>query len=184
MAQKINIAILQKGRLETGINKVIEYQKNLQLKCERFVKELAEQGIQVAWSNSGTAFIGDVIFWYDIKESNPLGVKCIMWGRNTHSVFGEGGEEISPILFLEYGSGLNAHGHPSKIKAEVPVGRGTFPGQKHANDPNGWYYQDENGEWHHSFGYSPRIKQPHAPMQKAFDEISLKQKEIARRIFC
>ena len=59
---------------------------------------------------------------------------------------------------IEFGSGLRAQ-NPKNIPG---VGTGTFPGQTHASDPNGWWYMDLEGNWNHSYGITPQM-----PMYKA-----------------
>lgn len=178
--KRIEISLFGKGRLDTGIKKVEAFRDELPRKCEQIVSELASKGIQVANIASMGNSLGEYVYFYKkIEAPTKVGCQALMIGQNTQRVFGEGvsHKEISPILMLEYGSGLLAQGHPSKIFAGVPVGRGTFPNQTHANDPNGWYYMDLTGKWHHSYGIAPT-----APMQKAYDEMQTHIKEVAEGI--
>lgn len=81
---------------------------------------------------------------------------------------------VSPMLMLEFGSGLKA-----KNPANIPgVGTGTFPGQTHAENPSGWWYMDLNGVWHHSSGVSAKM-----PMYFAGKEMRAKIVSIAREVF-
>ncbi len=81
---------------------------------------------------------------------------------------------VSPMLMLEFGSGLKAE-NPANIPG---VGTGTFPGQTHAENPGGWWYMDLDGVWHHSNGVSARM-----PMYFAGKEMREKIVSIARVVF-
>lgn len=81
---------------------------------------------------------------------------------------------VSPMLMLEFGSGLQAE-NPANIPG---VGTGTFPGQTHAENPGGWWYMDLDGVWHHSSGVSAKM-----PMYFAGKEIRAKITNIAREVF-
>lgn len=81
---------------------------------------------------------------------------------------------VSPMLMLEFGSGLQAE-NPANIPG---VGTGTFPGQTHAENPGGWWYMDLDGVWHHSNGVSARM-----PMYFAGKEMRVKIVSIAREVF-
>ena len=58
------------------------------------------------------------------------------------------------------------------------MGTGTFPGQTHAEDPEGWWYQTLDGVWHHSKGIAPTM-----PMAKAQAEIYDQIASVAREVF-
>ncbi len=81
---------------------------------------------------------------------------------------------VSPMLMLEFGSGMQAE-NPANIPG---VGTGTFPGQTHAENPGGWWYMDLDGVWHHSNGVSARM-----PMYFAGKEMRAKIVSIAREVF-
>lgn len=81
---------------------------------------------------------------------------------------------VSPMLMLEFGSGLRAE-NPANISG---VGTGTFPSQTHAKDPGGWWYMDLDGEWHHSKGVSAKM-----PMYFAGKEMREKLVRIAKEVF-
>lgn len=81
---------------------------------------------------------------------------------------------VSPMLMLEFGSGLKAE-NPANIPG---VGTGTFPGQTHAENPGGWWYMDLDGVWHHSNGVSARM-----PMYFAGKEMRAKIVSIVREVF-
>lgn len=68
-----------------------------------------------------------------------------------HGVIVAGGNAV----WLEFGTGVRYNGaagtspHPKGRELGMNIGE---YGKGHGADPNGWYYQDENGKWHHTYG--------------------------------
>ena len=157
-----------------------DYKKTLKEQCLQFCNELADLGIKTALvSTVGNELADYVVFSKELVSQNDSECTMIMFGRDIGHVFGDGidAAEISPILMLEYGSGSN--GVPFRIVDDLAVGQGTFPGQKHAFDPNGWWYKSKrDNAWHHSYGEHPQY-----PMQHAYDLMQTQVNSIARRIF-
>lgn len=194
----INISLLQKGRLKDGIKKIQNFENSLPQKCEQFVSELASEGIHIANMVSyGDGLGAFVMFQKKIQSPTKYGCKAIMYGQDLKTVtrdyysINEAKQvfakhvEISPILMLEYGSGVYADVSKSSIATSLPHGRGTFPnpsknkkGIQNAFNPNGWYYMDLDNVWHHSYGINPS-----APMHNAYLQMQLKQIEIAEKVF-
>jgi hypothetical protein len=56
-------------------------------------------------------------------------------------------------------------------------GIGTY-GKGHGADPNGWYYPDEAGEWHHTYGIPATMF-----MWRSAQTTRAKIPEMARRFF-
>ena len=178
MSTKIKIS-LSTSSIQSAINEIKRYKSDLQSKCELFVKELAQCGIQVAQTNVGS--FGKYITFTVNIEQNTYGCKAIMIATNTGIIKSEWktkdgvkSADISPLLMCEFGSGLKAE-NPKHIAG---VGTGTFPNQTHAEDPNGWWYMDLQGKWHHSFGITPKM-----PMYKASLEITSNIIKTARTVF-
>lgn len=165
MSKKIKIN-LSTSSIQSAIKEIKQYQFDLNKKCELFVKRLAECGIQVAQSRTGS--FGKYITFSSKAEGNANGCKAIMIATNTgiiHSewrtIDGVKSADVSPLLMCEFGSGLQAQ-NPMNIPG---VGTGTFPGQTHAEDPNGWWYMDLDGKWHHSKGITPKMPMYYAAMK-------------------
>ena len=178
MAKTITIKLNQSS-IQNAIKELKQYQNDLDRKCEIFCQRLAELGIQTAKENTGN-FGKYISFTYEVKDRTK-GCKAVMVATNTgiiHSEWqtkeGVKSADVSPILMCEFGSGLKAE-NPKGIPG---VGTGTFPGQTHAEDPNGWYWMDLDGEWHHSYGVTPKM-----PMYHASIEMILNIQKIAREVF-
>ena len=58
------------------------------------------------------------------------------------------------------------------------VGTGTFPGGTHGADPEGWWYMDLDGVWHHSYGMTPKM-----PMYHASLAIMSNVQRVAKEVF-
>lgn len=166
-----------------GINNLIkqleDYQQSLIQKCETFVKRLAEEGITVAQENTGN--FGKYIAFSVETEPDVYGCTAILLATDTGTIRSEWQTkdgiktaDVSPLLMAEFGSGLKAQ-NPFDVSG---VGTGTFPGGSHGSDPNGWWYMDLDGVWHHSYGMSPK-----QPMYKATMAMQEKIIEIAMEVF-
>lgn len=82
--------------------------------------------------------------------------------------------EVSPLLMAEFGSGQYAQ-NPNNI---VGVGQGTFPGQKHAFDEEGWYWVGLDDKLYHSYGIDPSM-----PMYEASQALFETAVRVAREVF-
>lgn len=151
----------------------------------QFVNELSNIGIQTAYNNLGQlndlGNVSGLVLFY--KTSFPVtdGYKAILYAKDQAVVkqfWLSGGSvksaDVSPLLMYEFGSGYKAK-NPKSLPG---VGQGTFPGQTHAFDKEGWYWQDLNGKWHHSNGISPT-----QPMFKAWQSMELSIKAVSKSVF-
>lgn len=156
------------------------YKRRLLDKCAIFTERLADKGILVGEQNLGEY---EKFIMFSV-ETNPqrYGAKTILYATNTGIIKsqwmtkdGIKEADVSPILMAEFGSGLRANNaHASKFG----MGTGTFPGQTHAEDPEGWWYQTLDGVWHHSKGVTPSM-----PMYKAQMEIYDQIASVALEVF-
>ena len=91
------------------------------------------------------------------------------------------------LLFFEFGAGVQGTGHPQA--GEFGMGAGTYPNQKHALDPRGWWFPtedpqliirtDENGQgWGHSYG-----NPPHMPFYNAATQMKLDFEQVVEDVF-
>lgn len=180
MAKKKFKANLSVDGIDTLKKQLVDYKQSLNDKCQLFVQRLGEEGIMVAQQNVGS-FGKYITFSVNITQSDNNGCKGVMLATNTGIITshwltedGEKSADISPLLMVEFGSGLKAK-NPNNIDG---VGTGTFPGQTHAHNPNGWWYKDLDGVWQHSYGLTPKM-----PMYKASIDMHTKINKIAREVF-
>lgn len=172
-------ATLDSKSIKNLIDDLKDYRSLLRSRSERLVERLIDEGIKVAYQHIGR-YSGYVEFTKEIdnqttqcvglligKDSKPFISKWIRGGQEVEA-------EVSGLLMSEFGSGWLSN----VIWNVSGVGQGTFPGQKHAFDAQGWYWTDSQGNKHHSKG-----EEPHYPMYFA-DMAMLSQIDlIAREVF-
>ena len=176
---QINIK-LDTQSVKMAIRNAKKYQSRLQTACEKYVEELANLGIRVAKMNEGE-YAGRIL--YDKKfEPKVNGCTCIMiaegaeilrqWDTND----GVQSVTVNALLMAEFGSGWMADNDMAK-EWGANAGQGTFPGQEHAFDRNGWYWKDTTGK-HHSYGEEPTY-----PMYNAYMEMYRQMNAVAQKVF-
>ena len=144
-----------------------------------YVTELAQEGITVGQQNVGG--FGKYITFSIQTDITKDGCKALMVATETgkiisswQTVDGIKTAEVSPLLMAEFGSGWGAE-NPMNVPG---VGQGTFPGQSHAFDKEGWYWMDLDGNWNYSKGINAKM-----PMYKASQHIHQIAKSKAREVF-
>lgn len=179
MAKTISFG-LSVREVQAAIKEIKAYQNDLNRKCELLCEKLCAEGIQIAQVHIGSSGFGKYIHLGSEITPEKAGCKAILYMEDTTKIKSEWktkegvrSAEISPMLMLEFGSGLKAE-NPANIPG---VGTGTFPGGKHGSEP-GWYYMDLEGNWHYSTGISPKM-----PMYYTGKELREKVVAIAREIF-
>lgn len=159
----------------------MQYKKDLLVKIQKFTVALARKGIGIALDNLDEGY-GKYIAFTIETDMKKDGVRTLMVATNTglirsqwKTLEGEQEADVSPLLMVEFGAGLLAN-NPNASK--LGMGTGTFPGQTHAEDPNGWWYMDLDGVWHHSYGISPTM-----PMWNAATGMMNAIRETAKEVF-
>lgn len=154
-----------------------DYSKSLDEKALHISERLAELGISVAQRESGSSMGKYLIFGKEVANGTVLfygtqtGVITSTWKTRDGWV----SADISPLLMCEFGSGQYAN-NPFDTAQDIG-GQGTFPGQTHAFDPEGWNWLDDHG-WHHSDGL-----RPNQPIYKASLEMIKEIESIAKEVF-
>lgn len=157
----------------SSVSKLIQhlksYQKELSGKNALFVQRLGKAGIPVIDSTIARTR----------GDANPSHRAYVKMNSSTGSVANCSlvleGEEI---LFFEFGAGIYYNSSDPPHAKKFGYGVGTYPDQKHAFDDNGWWYTDEIGTPHHSFGTEAT-----SPMLHASHEIIAKVRRIAREVY-
>lgn len=160
--------------IDEAIKSLTDYSNQLQKRAEEIVKRLAQLGYDVAYQiMAGHIYSGETINSLTIVENDP-----------THYTLMAGSVAL---LFFEFGAGTMGVGHP--LAGDFHMGAGTYPGQTHALDPNGWWFptDDENliirrnkdGQgWGHSYGNAP-----HMPFFNASKRMNDDLEKIAKEVF-
>lgn len=175
---------LSASSVDSAIKQIEEYKADLLRKCERFVEEVIKEGITVAKYAVSHSEYGSYISFSQEIRNNKNNIVGIMYASNNGIIVSEWLQKdgstrvanVSPLLMAEFGAGRYA----SNPKGVEGVGRGTFPGQIHADQPGWWYATGtpENKVWHYSGGVAPD-----QPMWKASNQMMRSISQIARRIF-
>lgn len=170
---KIKIS-LNPSSIDAAIKQLEDYQKDLERKAGELCERLANLGYSVAFQiMSGHIYSGETISSLQVQEIDA-----------THYVLLAGSVAL---LFFEFGAGVIGSGHP--LAGEMGMGPGTYPGQKHALDPNGWWFPtddanliirtDKNGQgWGHSKG-----NPPYMPFYNASKQIRADLLKTAQEVF-
>ena len=183
MAQKnIKVNVFSQKSIDEAIKYLKDYSKSLDEKVQIFLDRLTDEGIAVIDATMQSASIVS----YD-KDGNAVH-ESFDWS-NVKNVTGSNGSyqmvlEVmgENLLFIEFGAGVT-YAVPQNPKAsELGYGVGTYPGQTHAFDPNGWYYNETGGDGSrsslHSYGNSPFM-----PVYKSSLEMRKRIYSIAGEVF-
>ena len=178
MSKKISFG-LSVSVIERAIKELREYQISIDAKCEELCRKLSTEGIAIAQAHIGSSGFGRYIRLSSEITPEKAGCKAIFYMEDSQKIVskwqnqdGVQSKEISPALMLCFGSGLKAE-NPTGVPG---VGAGSYG--EHGLDPNGWWYMDLNGVWHHSTGIEPKM-----PMYNSAKELRNKVIEIAREVF-
>ena len=183
-SHKITLNAFSANSIKDAQYQLMKYKAELLEKCKLFVEELAKVGVMVGEQNTG-AFGKYITFKVDV-DPIKYGYKAVLVASNTGLIKSEwvinsSGDtktaDVSPILMAEFGSGLKADDAYGK-RQSPQMGTGEFPGQTHAKDPNGWYYQTTDGVWHHSYGVEPTY-----PMMNASIAMTEMIGSVAKSVF-
>lgn len=180
MAKRVFKSDLSVKGIEQLKKDLLNYKDNtLPNLLKQYVTALAQEGIFVAKQNVGG--FGKYITFSVKTEVSKDGCKALMLASengkiiSTWKSYGEiKSAEVSPLQMAEFGSGWGAE-NPMQIPG---VGQGTFPGQTHAFDKEGWYWLDENDNLNYSRGITAKM-----PMYKASIRIQEIAKKKAKEIF-
>ena len=160
--------------IDETIQRLTDYSAELQRRADEMVKRLAQLGYDVAYQiMAGHIYSGETINSLTIVQ-NDIAHYTLMASSEA-------------LLFFEFGAGTMGAGHPQA--GEFGMGPGTYPGQKHAFDPNGWWFPtddpnlvirtDKNGQgWGHSYGNTP-----HMPFYNASRRIRDDLEKVAMEVF-
>lgn len=150
-----------------------KYRLGLQEKCEKFTRRLSEVGLQKAES----------ILVKHVETGATIGSLRIEDNSDGKVVRMSVVVESNAILFLEFGTGIANSGTKNPKADELGYGPGTYSdsekGKGHWDDPNGWWYQkEEGGKWYHTYGIEASM-----PMYNASVEMRDKISKIAKEVF-
>ena len=159
---------LSRGSINDAIQKIKEYQKEIKRKNEIFVTRLAKEGlkvVQMTMEEIPSEEKGDY-YTETINTSNGdiVGVAIQLTGNK--------------VLFIEFSAGITYGTDSYPLPSGDNYGMGTYPGKGHWDSPYGWWYVDDHGEKHHSYG-----NRAYMPMYHAEQAIILSVRSVAKEVF-
>lgn len=171
MARKtIKADLLIGGSLDNAIKQIQEYQKAFPQKVQILIDRLAKEGLQVVQTTMESVPSEEKGSYYTEVINNSQGDIIGAAIRLT-------GDKV---LFIEFSAGIT-YGTPKggyPLDSGKQYGVSTYPGQTHAESPYGWWYVDEQGNKHHSYG-----NRAYMPMYHADQAIIMQIKAVARDVF-
>lgn len=178
MGKKILKADLSTQSIRKLQSDLRKYQDDVVKKCRTFSEQLAEIGINVAKARIGESPIGKYVeIKTDITEEQA-GCKAILIATGA-TLESEGYAPFNTLLAIEFGAGIKYNSEENPKAPEFGMGVGTFPGQTHAFDKNGWWFwSEEKQAWIHSYGVKATM-----PMYQASMEMMKNIEKVARDVF-
>lgn len=176
MDKKVIRGNMSSKGIQSIIDQLQDYKQDLHRKTELLCQRLAEAGLTVAQTAVGESPLGKTITLRIQMEPRPDGCKAMLVaaGQTKSNDYGT----VNTLLLVEFGSGIRLNPVDNPKAGEFGMGVGTFPGQIHAFDPDGWYYWGEDEKWHHTYGTKATM-----PMYNASVAIRQQVAIIAKEVF-
>ena len=173
----ITVNLFDSKSIQNAIKQIEQYRDDLPRKCQEICRRLSEEGVRVADAAINSVPIGKTITLTTDINPSKMGCQAIMkmTGRETRT---EDGRIFYTAFGIEFGAGIRYNPTANPKSSEFGMGVGTFPGQSHAFQSEGWYYLGDDGNWHHSFGVQASM-----PMYKASVEMRQKIDSIVKEVF-
>lgn len=166
--KKIKINLFDSRSLDKAIQEIRQYQNSLPRKVQTFIDRLAKEGLQVVQSTMESVPDEEKGSYYTeiVNTSNGdiIGAAIRLTGDK--------------VLFIEFSAGITYGTDNYPLPSGDKYGMGTYPGKGHWNSPYGWWYVDEQGNKHHSYG-----NRAYMPMYHAEQAIIIQVSHIAREVF-
>lgn len=163
--------------VDRAIKELKAYEGRLVTRCNVLCGKLADMGLTVARAKIGEAPLGKYVHLNVKYEHKKASCKAILFA--TGETLNTPSGSINTLLMIEFGSGIHFNHEQNPKASEFGMGVGTYPGQTHAFQEEGWYYMDEAGEWHHTYGVKATM-----PMYNADMEMLMNIHRVAKEIFC
>lgn len=154
---------LNPASIDAAIKKLEDYRQDLDRKAGLLCERLADMGAMYAeWNFSGVLYAGDIDYSITVNRIDDMHYSVLANGQS--------------VLFMEFGAGVK-HGYGHPMADQFGMGPGTYPGQKHAFDPNGWWF-NQGGNKIHTYGNAPGM-----PMYNAAKDLEKEITKVAQEVF-
>ena len=179
MAKKVFKSDLSSKGIEALKSQLLQYKDSLAIKCENLVSRLLQSGVAVSQAKISESPLGKYVTVTTNISADKMGCKGVLLAKGAVKEQ-EGYAPFSILLAIEFGAGVHFNPTPNPlISSEFPYGVGTFPGQVHAFQSEGWMYWDEKvQEWRHTYGVKATM-----PLYNADMEIIQNVVKIAKEVF-
>lgn len=167
MSKKISISLSEKS-IQNAIKELNQYKDGLWRKNQILVDKLSKIGLEVVQQTMESVPDKEKGSYYTEILNNSQ-------GDIIGAVVRLSGDSV---LFLEFSAGITYGTDSYPLPSGSRYGVGTYPGQTHAFDKNGWWYIDKRGEKHHSYG-----NRAYMPMYHAEQAIIIQIRTIAKEVF-
>ena len=164
--------------LENLKNELKNYKSEIVKNTEIIVSRLLQSGVEVSQAKISESPLGKYVTVTTNISSDKMGCKGVLLAKG-EVIESDEYNPFSVLLAIEFGAGVHFNPTPNPLSAEMGYGVGTFPGQIHAFDPNGWYFwSEEKQQWIHSYGVKSTM-----PMYNADMEIIQNVVKLAKEVF-
>ena len=178
MAKKAFKSDLSVNGIEALKSQLLQYKDNLPIKCEKLVSRLLQSGVAVSQSKISESPLGKYVTVTTNISADKMGCKGILLAKGAVKEQ-DGYAPFSILLAIEFGAGIHYNPTPNPNADKFGLGVGTFPGQIHAFQSEGWMYWDEKAqEWRHTYGVKATM-----PLYNADIEIIQNVIRIAKEVF-
>ena len=179
MSKKVFKSDLSVKGIEALKSQLLQYKDSLSIKCEELVSRLLQSGVAVSQSKISESPLGKYVTVTTNISADKMGCKGILLAKGAVKEQ-EGYAPFSILLAIEFGAGIHFNPTPNPlIGSEFPYGVGTFPGQVHAFQSEGWMYWDEKVQkWRHTYGVKATM-----PLYNADMEIIQNVVKYAKEVF-
>ena len=178
MAKKVFKADLSVNGIEALKSQLLQYKDSLPIKCEKLVSRLLQSGVEVSQARINESPLGKYVTVTTNISANKMGCKGVLLAKGAVKEQ-EGYAPFSILLAIEFGAGVHYNPTPNPNADKFGLGVGSFPGQIHAFQSEGWMYWDEKAqEWRHTYGVKATM-----PLYNADIEIIQNVIRIAKEVF-
>jgi hypothetical protein len=162
VSSTITFDIFDTASIDKAVSEIKDYAKWVQRKANELAKRLADIGaVNVSLGFARAVYTGEKDITVTVDQQGP----------NTYAIIASG----ETVLIVEFGAGVTyGYGHPEPSVDGTAMGPTTYPGQKHAADPKGWWIP--GGE--HTYGNPPSMT-----MYMTAKELRSELERIAREVF-
>ena len=178
MAKKVFKSNLSVNGIEALKSQLLQYKDSLPIKCENLVSRLLQSGVAVSQTKISESPLGKYVTVTTNISADKMGCKGILLAKGAVKEQ-EGYAPFSILLAIEFGAGIHFNPTPNPIiSSEFPYGVGTLPGQTHAYQDTGFYWDENTKEWKPTHGVKATM-----PMYNADMEIIKNVVKFAKEVF-